>query len=295
MRRADSRGRARRAPGAGCGHLHPPRGAGPRSPEVYATDRIPALGTGPRPWSGGRGRWSSGGWRPRAKKPDHIDIGVAPLTEEWTGAGGVRFDTTPPPVGEESNLTFDTISPVRRALSARHGPSPRPKPDPRIHMGLPDRYRRSCVARSARIPSRAVTRIRHGPSRNVMPADPEHEGEFRCRRSAVPTHGDAGRCPRALSETRTAPSCAVPPFTPTPKPRSEPGTRSRATPARPSGPVAATGDCPSRGRGGPSPWKRKRGTAVGQPARRPSVVERWVRGSRRPRCSRSVVPVYSVR
>ncbi len=118
MRRADSRGRARRAPGAGCGHLHPPRGAGPRSPEVYATDRIPALGTGPRPWSGGRGRWSSGGWRPRAKKPDHIDIGVAPLTEEWTGAGGVRFDTTPPPVGEESNLTFDTISPVRRALSA---------------------------------------------------------------------------------------------------------------------------------------------------------------------------------
>ncbi|MGW1620503.1 extracellular solute-binding protein, partial [Streptomyces sp. NPDC002172] len=44
---------------------------------------------------------------------------------------------------------------------------------------------------------------------------------------------------------------------------------------------------------GPSAWRSSRRGA--QPACCRSCAERWVRGARRPRCSRSVVPVYSVR
>lgn len=260
------------------------------------SDRIPALGT-PVPDRGAEvtaDALRADGDRGR-KSPDHIGIGLVPLAEEWTGTGGERFDTTPPPIGEESNLTFDAISPGRRALLTTRRAFPTSEARPMYSHEVA-----GSISTLLRCSDRGNS-VKGGHENSTRPVTerdarrPGARGRVRCRRSAVPAHGDAERCPRALSETRTAPSCTLRPFTPTPKPLSEPGTGSRATAARPPGAVAATGDGESPRSGWAVAVETEALTAVGQPARRPSFVERRVRGSRRPRCSRSVVPVYSVR
>lgn len=164
--------------------------------EGSATDRIPALGTGPRPWSGGHGRWPSGGWRPRAKNPDHIGIGLVPLAEEWTGAGGVRFDTTPPPIDEESNFTFDTISPGRRALLTTRRSFPTSEARPAHSQGVA-----GSISTLLRCSDRENS-VKGGHENSARPVTerdarrPGARGRVRCRRSAVPAPGDAERCPR---------------------------------------------------------------------------------------------------